>query len=83
MKTKISLLFYLKKPKSYQKGPVPIYARIRVESKRAEFTTGRECEPVGGMQSQEESPEQQCRGEVHENVPQDCQYLPGEWLDES
>jgi hypothetical protein len=44
MKTKISLLFYLKKPKNYQKGPVPIYLRITVESKRAEFTTGRECE---------------------------------------
>ncbi|MCF2497662.1 MULTISPECIES: site-specific integrase [Dyadobacter] len=45
MKTKISLLFYLKKPKNYQKGPVPIYLRITVESKRVEFTTGRECEP--------------------------------------
>jgi site-specific recombinase XerD len=46
MKTKISLLFYLKEPKNYQKGPVPIYLRITVESKRAEFTTGRECEPA-------------------------------------
>lgn len=45
MKTKISLLFYLKKPKNYQKRPVPIYLRIAVESKRAEFTIGRECEP--------------------------------------
>jgi len=45
MKTKISLLFYLKKPKNYQKGPVPIYLRITVESKRADFTTGREREP--------------------------------------
>ncbi|MCF0062800.1 Arm DNA-binding domain-containing protein [Dyadobacter chenwenxiniae] len=45
MKTKISLLLYLKKPKNYLKGPVPIYLRITVESKRAEFTTGRECEP--------------------------------------
>jgi site-specific recombinase XerD len=45
MKTKLSLLFYLKKPKNYQKGPVPIYLRITVESKRAEFTSGRECEP--------------------------------------
>ncbi|WP_229208687.1 Arm DNA-binding domain-containing protein [Dyadobacter luticola] len=45
MKTKTSLLFYLKKPKNYQKGPVPIYLRITVESKRAEFITGRECEP--------------------------------------
>ncbi|MCF0069366.1 site-specific integrase [Dyadobacter sp. CY261] len=45
MKTKISLLFYLKKPGNYLKGPLPIYLRITVESRRAEFTTGRECEP--------------------------------------
>ncbi|WP_229213773.1 Arm DNA-binding domain-containing protein [Dyadobacter psychrotolerans] len=45
MKTKISLLFYLKNPKNYQKGPAPIYLRITVESKKAELTTGRECEP--------------------------------------
>jgi len=25
MKTKISLLFYLKKPRNHQKGPVPMY----------------------------------------------------------
>lgn len=45
MKTKLSLLFYLKKPRNYQTGPVPIYLRVTVESKRSELATGRECEP--------------------------------------
>ncbi|MCE7060281.1 hypothetical protein [Dyadobacter sp. CY343] len=31
MKTKLSLLFYLKKPKNYQKGSVPIYLLNRAE----------------------------------------------------
>jgi site-specific recombinase XerD len=46
MKTTFSLLFYLKKPKNYEKGLVPIYLRITVEGKRAETTTGRECDPA-------------------------------------
>lgn len=46
MKTNLSLLFYLKKPKNYQKGPVPIYLRITVNSRRVEMATGRECEPM-------------------------------------
>ncbi|SEJ60956.1 Site-specific recombinase XerD [Dyadobacter sp. SG02] len=45
MKTKLSLLFYLKKPRNYQTGPMPIYLRITVESKRSELATGRECDP--------------------------------------
>src|SRR5579872_5055051 len=45
MKTNFSLLFYLKKPKNYQSGPVPIYLRITVNGKRSETTTGRECAP--------------------------------------
>lgn len=45
MKTNFSLLFYLKKPKIYQKGAIPVYMRITVNGKRAELTTGRECEP--------------------------------------
>jgi site-specific recombinase XerD len=45
MRTNYSLLFYLKKPKNYEKGPVPIYMRITVEGKRAEAATGRESEP--------------------------------------
>jgi site-specific recombinase XerD len=46
MKTNFSLLFYLKKPKNYQSGPVPIYLRITVNGKRSETTSGRECEPL-------------------------------------
>jgi len=45
MKTNFSLLFYLKKQKNYQHGPVPIYIRITVDGKRSEITTGRSCEP--------------------------------------
>jgi Arm DNA-binding domain len=45
MKTNFSLLFYLKKPKNYQTGMVPICLRITVNGKRSETTTGRECEP--------------------------------------
>jgi hypothetical protein len=45
MKTTFSLLFYLKKPKNYEKGIVPIYLRITVNGKRAETTSGRECDP--------------------------------------
>lgn len=45
MKTNFSLLFYLKKPKNYQTGLVPIYLRITVNGKRSETTSGRECDP--------------------------------------
>lgn len=45
MKTNFSLLFYLKKSKNYQNGPVAIYMRITVNGKRSEITTGRSCEP--------------------------------------
>jgi len=46
MKTKFSSLFYLKKPKNYQNGLVPIYLRITVNGKRSETTAGRECDPA-------------------------------------
>lgn len=45
MKTNFSLLFYMKKQKNYISGDAPIYLRITVAGKRAEITTGRECEP--------------------------------------
>jgi len=45
MTKRIRVLFYLKKPKNYSSGPVPIYLRITVDGKRAEISTGRECEP--------------------------------------
>lgn len=45
MQTIFSLLFYLKKPKHYTTGPTTIYVRITINGKRAEFSTGRECNP--------------------------------------
>ncbi|RKR81818.1 site-specific recombinase XerD [Mucilaginibacter gracilis] len=45
MKINFNVLFYLKRPKNYQSGEVPIYLRITVEGKRSEVTTGRSCEP--------------------------------------
>lgn len=46
MKTNFSLLFYLKRPKNYQTGPVPVYMRITVGGRRSELATNRECVPV-------------------------------------
>ncbi|MHB1179162.1 MAG: Arm DNA-binding domain-containing protein [Daejeonella sp.] len=46
MKTTFSLLFYLKKPKNYTGGLMPVYVRITADGQRSETTTGRECEPV-------------------------------------
>ncbi|MFI5159956.1 MAG: Arm DNA-binding domain-containing protein [Sphingobacteriales bacterium] len=46
MKTTFSLFFYLKKPKNYENGPMPIYLRITLHGKRAEATSGRECLPA-------------------------------------
>ena len=40
-----SILFYLKKPKNYLKGPMPIYMRITVDGIRKEISTGRQCDP--------------------------------------
>ncbi|WP_313240248.1 site-specific integrase [Sphingobacterium multivorum] len=46
MKTNLSLLFFLKKPKNYKEGaPRFIYLRITVDGKRAELSAGREIEP--------------------------------------
>src|SRR5688500_5118595 len=39
------LLFYLKKPKNYQKGPLPVYLRITVDGLPKELSTKRRCEP--------------------------------------
>jgi site-specific recombinase XerD len=44
MKTNFSQLFYLKKQKNHETGPVAIYLRLTVDGKRAELATGRECE---------------------------------------
>ena len=40
-----SLLFYLKKPKNYLKGTMPIYLRITVDGIPKEIYTGRQCDP--------------------------------------
>ncbi len=40
-----SLLFYLKKPKNYLKGLMPIYLRITVDGIPKEISTGRQCDP--------------------------------------
>ena len=42
MASNCNLLFYLKKPKNYSMGLVPIYLRITVSNKRAEISTGKE-----------------------------------------
>lgn len=45
MQNSISLLFYLKKPKAYVSGIIPIYLRITISGQRAEVSTGREWHP--------------------------------------
>jgi site-specific recombinase XerD len=39
------LLFYLKKPKNYEKGTIPIYLRITVDGIPKELSTKRTCDP--------------------------------------
>jgi hypothetical protein len=46
MKSNFSLLFYIRKQKNYKGGTMPIYMRITVNGKRADLSTGRECEPA-------------------------------------
>ncbi|WAC12950.1 Arm DNA-binding domain-containing protein [Dyadobacter pollutisoli] len=49
------LLFYLKRPKNFGSGKMPVYLRITANGKRFELTVKRECEPekwslkMGGM----------------------------------
>ena len=45
MSNLIVLHFYLKTPKAYISGATPIYLRLTVNGKRAEFSIGRKCEP--------------------------------------
>lgn len=44
MKAKVSVLFYAKKSKSKSDSQVPLYMRITVDGKRAEFSTGKNVE---------------------------------------
>lgn len=45
MKNTFSLLFYLKKPKNYVAGAMPIYMRITVDGVPKELSIGKQCEP--------------------------------------
>lgn len=45
METRFSLLFYLKKPKNYVDGIMPIYMRLTVNGINKEMSTGRHCDP--------------------------------------
>lgn len=45
MQSNLNFLFYLKKPKGYVSGPVPIYHRLTVNGQRAEMPISRECQP--------------------------------------
>jgi hypothetical protein len=40
-----SLLFFLKKPKNYVSGVMPVYMRITVDGHAKEMTTARHCDP--------------------------------------
>jgi hypothetical protein len=40
-----ALLFHLKKPKNYVKGPVPIYIRVTIDGDRLEINSTRQCNP--------------------------------------
>src|SRR5450432_1310223 len=50
-----SLLFYLKKPKNYVSGNMPIYMRITVDGQVKEMTTSRKCDPVIWDQNSEKA----------------------------
>jgi hypothetical protein len=41
-----SLLFFLRKPKNYVQGKLPIYLRITINASRMELSTQRLCDPV-------------------------------------
>jgi integrase len=45
MSTNYAVLFYLKKPKNYTNGPMPVYMRITVDGIPKELSTGKACEP--------------------------------------
>ncbi len=45
MRTTLSLLFFLRKPKNYESGEMPIYLRITVDGQRTELAVGRKFDP--------------------------------------
>ncbi|GAC1312073.1 MAG: site-specific integrase [Mucilaginibacter sp.] len=46
MSTNFNLFFYLKEPKRYKSGPVPVYLRITIDCQRSEIAVGRDIDPV-------------------------------------
>ena len=50
-----SLLFFLKKPKNYVSGEMPIYMRITVNGQAKEMTTARHCDPQSWNQKAEKA----------------------------
>ncbi|ASU34349.1 Arm DNA-binding domain-containing protein [Mucilaginibacter xinganensis] len=46
MQSNFSLLFQLKKPKNYESGPIPIYARITVNGYRSKLSANCEVDPL-------------------------------------
>ena len=42
MSTNFNLFFYLKEPKRYKSGPVPVYLRITIDCQRSEIAVGRD-----------------------------------------
>ena len=45
MRTTLTLLFCLRKPKNYESGEMPVYFRITVDGQRTELAMGRKCDP--------------------------------------
>lgn len=45
MRSTISLLFSLRKPKNYQSGEMPVYLRITIDGQRTELAVSRKCDP--------------------------------------
>lgn len=45
LETSFSILFYLKKPKGYTKGEVPVYMRVTANGTPKEMATKQDCEP--------------------------------------
>lgn len=71
MITNYTLLFYLKKPKKYESGPMPIYMRITVKGKSAELTISRKS-----------SPDRWCSKSHRENGKKDSTKGLNSYLDE-
>lgn len=46
MSARFSLIFFQKKSKNYQGGPIPIYMRVSMDSRRTEISTKRRWDPA-------------------------------------